>query len=164
MRLVACTGNCHTALRSGETGDDFRPSTGRYRLHPVGQTRSRRHRYRRGGRHRRQLSQRPHQGGNRPGGQERAAGGEARRRHRPQQDIHQLCLDPGLRLPRHVHAGRLCPGGDRPLPGQERQPYHGDEHDDLLHRPPRLLGLRLRHPDGWRGEPAHPRRRTGPEQ
>ena len=53
-------------------------------------------------------------------------------------------------LPGHVHAGRLRHRGNRPVPGQERQPHHDDELHGVRLRPVRLLGVRLRHPDGRR--------------
>ena len=101
-----------------------------------GQWRSRRraHRYRQR-RSRRRCQGRPH-----PGRRRQPSG--------PEQNRDQLRLDPGHRLPGHVHAGRFRDGRSRSMPREERKPHLHDELLRVCVRVVRLLDHRLRHPDG----------------
>ena len=61
-------------------------------------------------------------------------------RHRADSDPRQLSLDPGGRLPRLFHAGRVRHGGGRVYAGQERHQHHDEESHGLFHGFPGLLG------------------------
>ena len=95
-----------------------------------------------------------HGHGRRHSRQRREEGPDTRRRRQrrgPEPDRVQLRLDARHRLPRHVHAGRLCHRRNGPGPGEERQPHHDDELHGVRRRHARLLAHRLRHTGRRRG-------------
>ena len=103
-----------------------------------GEWRSRRHAYRyRQRRARGRCQDRPH-----PGRRWQSGG--------PEQNRDQLRVDPGHRLPGHVHAGRFRDGRSRSMPCQKRKPHLHDELLRVCVRVVCLLDNRLRHPDGRR--------------
>ena len=54
-------------------------------------------------------------------------------------------------LSRYVHAGGICLGRNRALPGEELRPHHGDELHDLSAWDARVLPLRIRLHVWWNG-------------
>ncbi len=88
--------------------------------------------------------------------------GRDRNRHskpsRAKQNRHQLRVDAGHRLPGHVHAGRVCHGGIRAMPGEERESH---VHDELLRvhgGVVLLLDCGVCHTNGRRGRKRKPGR------
>ena len=96
---------------------------------------------------------------------QRSGGGpDARRRAESdwrQPDRRQFRLDAALRLPDHVHAGRICGRRSGTVPRQERQPHDDDELHGVRRRHARVLSDRLPASDGRRRRHREPRRDAG---